>query len=108
MNADTGINRMPKSLPLDDPNLRYEGFVQVTRSSSCVSFDRGLDNYPFTVDSPCGRVRLKTRSGDPSLHVIEGPALIPTEIRYVQDGPHPNDEGFTLMANNLAQRIQSL
>lgn len=60
VNANTENNRMSKSLPLDDRNLCCEGFVQTQRSSSRASFDRGLSDYPFTVDSPCGRVRFKT------------------------------------------------
>lgn len=46
---------------------------------------------------------IAATSGDVHLHVIEGPALIPSDGAYFSDGLHPNDAGFALMATNLAQ-----
>jgi lysophospholipase L1-like esterase len=42
---------------------------------------------------------------DPNLHVIDGPALIPDDIKYFQDGLHPNDQGFKIMADRLNERM---
>lgn len=45
-------------------------------------------------------------SGDANLRLIEGPDLIPNESRYFQDGLHPNNAGFALMAERLKQKLK--
>ncbi|PAV30769.1 hypothetical protein CIL05_03335 [Virgibacillus profundi] len=37
--------------------------------------------------------------------VIDGLDLIPHQLHYFNDGVHPNDEGFSKMAENLSERI---
>ncbi|MBI3923433.1 MAG: hypothetical protein HY318_18585 [Armatimonadetes bacterium] len=45
-------------------------------------------------------------SGDANLRLIEGPDLIPNATQYFQDGLHPNDAGFALMAERLQQKLK--
>ena len=42
---------------------------------------------------------------DEAIHLVEGPALIPSDDQYFHDGLHPNDAGFELMAERLAARF---
>jgi len=49
---------------------------------------------------------VAARAGDAALRVIEGPRLIPPDAGLFTDGVHPNDQGFRLMAANLAARLK--
>jgi lysophospholipase L1-like esterase len=44
-------------------------------------------------------------STDPNLHLIDGLALVPNQLKYFVDGVHPNDAGFALYATNLAAKL---
>jgi lysophospholipase L1-like esterase len=44
--------------------------------------------------------------GRSRVHLVEGPQLVPGEPRYFQDGLHPNDAGFAIMAERLSAQIQ--
>ncbi len=44
-------------------------------------------------------------SPDGHLYLVEGEGLIPSLPEYFADGLHPNDAGFTLLAQNLAPLI---
>lgn len=48
---------------------------------------------------------LVKESWDANLHLIEGPDLIPNDGQYFQDGLHPNDAGFGLMAQKLNEKL---
>jgi len=42
---------------------------------------------------------------DPNLHLVDGLTLVPNQLKYFQDGVHPNDAGFALYAANLAAKL---
>ena len=58
------------------------------------------------LDSYREAIRAFVRASDDThLHLIEGPDLIPDERQYFQDGLHPNDAGFALMAQRLGEKL---
>lgn len=42
---------------------------------------------------------------DPALRIIDGQSLIPPQSEFFTDGIHPNDDGFAILANNLARLL---
>jgi lysophospholipase L1-like esterase len=42
---------------------------------------------------------------DPALRIIDGESLIPSRPEFFTDGIHPNDDGFAILANNLARLL---
>ena len=52
--------------------------------------------------------KIVAASGDANLKIIEGPQLLAAEPRYFQDGLHPNDEGFRVMARNLSSQLTEI
>jgi lysophospholipase L1-like esterase len=66
----------------------------------------GEDNVEERLKNLRGVLRdLVEEMGNSQLRLIEGPSLIPAQERYFQDGLHPNDDGFRIMAENLASLI---
>lgn len=43
---------------------------------------------------------------DANLHLIEGETLVPSDPKLFRDGIHPTDEGFAMMAKNLAPQLK--
>ncbi|MEW6751790.1 MAG: SGNH/GDSL hydrolase family protein [Candidatus Latescibacterota bacterium] len=50
---------------------------------------------------------LAAGATDPHLRLIEGPAVLPDDPALCQDGLHPNDEGFRVMARRLSALLEA-
>ena len=56
-----------------------------------------------------GVMALRDATGDRNLHVIDGLALLgPNDVGYLADGLHPSAEGYRVLAQRLAPRLQDL
>lgn len=68
--------------------------------------------YPTKYGLPTEEFRKAARTAfaavqDTNFHLVEGETLIPGEAKYFADGIHPNNEGFALLAKNLAPQLQA-
>ena len=69
----------------------------------------GWNNLEAKLEPLRAALRVFVAAGaDKNLHLIEGPDLIPHEVKYCQDGLHPNDEGFRIMAANLCAALPDI
>lgn len=111
-----GVNDCVQNVPLDAFRENYRRFLANLRAQK--------PRLPIHVITPLnvpGRWKetvnledyrdairdLVAGMKDGNLHLIEGPDLIPDELPYFQDGLHPVDAGFALMADRLAAAIPS-
>lgn len=110
-----GVNDCLGKIPPADFTSNYQGVLDNIR--------KGVATVPIYVITPLNlpgkwpgtedleeyrnaiRTLVRDRQ-DSNLHLVEGPDLIPNELRYFQDGLHPNDEGFVLMAKALGLKIR--
>ena len=110
-----GFNDFNNSKPLADYKTDLQGVLAGIRaaqpkvpvyfltplwSSRGPKDGRELEEYRKIVREVAAEAKdLNTR-------VIEGLALIPNEAKYFTDGIHPGDEGFSLMATELAKQLK--
>lgn len=110
-----GINDCLQNVPPDRFRANYAGLLDAIR--------RAAPRLPLTLVTPLavlpgGRWKAERADdyrraieeivaarGDPHLRVLRGPDLLPAERRYFKDGLHPNDAGFTVLAERLARAL---
>jgi lysophospholipase L1-like esterase len=110
-----GVNDWWHKVPLETFRAQYAGMVAAIRRASpdipvylITPLPVVLASWGPIADLEKYRQEIREvvkKSYDAKLFLVEGPDLIPAEEANFQDGLHPNNQGFQIMAARLAERI---